>query len=315
MFKVLITETVAKEGIQYLEQKGYIVKIGRGTDKAALLEDIQDCDAVLVRVAKIDKEVFDKAPNLKVVAKHGVGVDNIDLEAAKKHDCRVVYTPIANLVSVAEHTIALMCAGAKQILLKTREYAKGNFGIKDTSFDTEIFGKTVGLIGAGKIAREVAHIAKHGFRMRVLAFDPFVPADSLGDLLELTDRENVLKESDFVSIHMPSTKETKKSFSEKEFAMMKKSAWLINTARGAIVDEEALIKALRNGEIAGAALDVTDPEPVARDTSLFTFDNVILTPHCAGCTAESMVRMGTDSAQGIDEVLSGKEPTYAYPGA
>lgn len=315
MAKVLITEKIAEEGIQYLEQKGYTIKIGHGTDKAALLEDIQDCDAVLVRIAKIDTEVFDKAPNLKVVAKHGVGVDNIDLEAAKKHGCRVVYTPTANILSVAEHTIGLMCAGAKQILLKTREYAKGNFAIKDTSFDTELFGKTVGLIGAGKIAREVARIAKNGFRMRVLAFDPFVPAGSLSDLLELVDRETVLKESDFVSIHMPSTKETKKSFSENEFVTMKKSAWLINTARGAIVDEEALVKALRNGEIAGAALDVTDPEPMVKDSPLFAFDNVILTPHCAGCTAESMVRLATDSAQGIYEVLSGKEPTYAFPGA
>ena len=315
MAKVLITEKVAKEGIQYLEQKGYTVKIGRGADRAALLEDIQDCEAVMVRVAKIDSEVFDKAPNLKVVAKHGVGVDNIDIEAAKEHGCRVVYTPIANMLSVAEHTMALMCACARQIPYKMREYAKGNFGIKDTALDTELFGKTIGLIGAGKIAREVAHIAKNGFRMRVLAFDPFVSGTSFNDLLELVDREKLLKESDYVSIHVPATKETKKSFSEKEFALMKKSAWLINTSRGTVVDEEALIKALRNGEIAGAALDVSDPEPAATDSPLFAMDNVIMTPHCAGGTSESMIRMATDAAKGIDEVLSGKEPTYAYPGA
>ena len=313
MAKVLISEKVAEEGIQFLKQKGHTVKIGRGTDKAMLIEDLADCEAVMVRTAKIDSEVLEKAPKLKVVAKHGVGVDSIDVEAAKSRGCRVVYTPTANSTSVAEQAIALMCACAKQLPYKMSEYAKGNYGIKDTCLSTELFGKTLGFIGAGRIAREAAHIAKNGFRMRVLAFDPFVPAGSLGDLMELTDRERVLKESDFISIHMPATKETIKSFSDKEFSLMKKSAYLINTARGLIVDEEALIKALRSGEIAGAALDVTNPEPAAKDNPLFTMENVIMTPHSAGGTAEAMVRMATDAALGIDEVLSGKEPTYAFP--
>ena len=315
MATVLITEKVAGEGIQFLKEKGYNVKIGRGKDKSALMEDIHDCEAVLVRIAKIDSEVLQKAPKLKVIAKHGVGVDNIDLEAAKKHGCRVVYTPVANSLSVAEHTIALMNSCAKQLGYKEREYAKGNFGIKDTCLGVELFGKTLGLMGAGRIAREVAHIAKNGFRMRVLAFDPFVPAGSLGDLFELVDREKILKESDYVSIHMPSTDETTKSFSGKEFPMMKKSAWLINTSRGTIVDEDALLNALNKGEIAGAALDVSDPEPAAKDSPLFTMDNVIMTPHCAGGTVEAMIRMVMDAAKGIDEVLCGKEPTYPYPGA
>ena len=143
MAKVLISEKVAEEGIEFLKQKGYTVKIGRGIDKAALIEDIGDCEAIMVRVAKIDNEIFDKAPKLKVVAKHGVGVDNIDLDAAKKHGCRVVYTPTANSLSVAEQAIGFMTACAKQFPRKTREYAKGNYGIKDTSLSTELFGKTL----------------------------------------------------------------------------------------------------------------------------------------------------------------------------
>ena len=315
MATVLISEKVAEEGIQFLKEKGYTIKKGRGTDKAAVMEDLAGCDAIMVRTIKIDGEVLDRAPKLKVVAKHGVGVDNIDIEAAKKRGCRVVYTPVANTLSVAEHAITLMCACAKRLVYKMPEYSKGNYAIKDSCPGTELFGKTLGLIGAGRIAREVARIAKNGFRMRVLAFDPYVPAGSLGETPELAGREKVLAESDYISIHMPSTKETARSFTEKDFSLMKKTAWLINTARGTIVDEKALIEALRSGKIAGAALDVSDPEPAAKSSPLFAMDNVIMTPHCAGAAAEAMVRMATDAAKGIDEVLSGKEPTYPYPGA
>jgi D-3-phosphoglycerate dehydrogenase len=310
-YRVLVTEKVSGEGLDFLREKGYFVKIGRGTDKSMLMEDLRDCDALLVRVAVIDREIFENSPKLKVVAKHGVGVDNIDIEAAKKHGCRVVYTPTANSVSVAEQAAALMIACAKKLSYKAREYARGNYGVKDTHLGSELYGKTLGLIGAGRIAREVARIARNGFRMRVIAYDPFLPAGSLSDLLDLVDRETVLKESDYISIHMPANKDTIKSFGEKEFSLMKPAACLINTARGKIVDEEALIKALQTGSIGGAGLDVTDPEPALGENPLFAMDHVIMTPHTAGGTVEAMIRMAMDAAKGIDDVLSGREPAFA----
>ncbi|MDR3200340.1 MAG: hypothetical protein LBT68_02675, partial [Spirochaetales bacterium] len=188
---VLIPETVAQEGLDFLRQKGYEVKMGCGKDKSILIEDLRDCDAVIVRVAVIDEEVFSNCPGLKVVAKHGVGVDCIDTEAAKRHGCRVVYTPTANTLSVAEQAIALIFACAKNLPYKMREYARGNYGIKDTLQSIEVSGKTLGLIGAGRIAREVARIARNGFGMRVLAYDPFLPAGFTSDVLEPESRETV----------------------------------------------------------------------------------------------------------------------------
>jgi D-3-phosphoglycerate dehydrogenase len=309
--KILIPETVAPEGLDFLRQKGYEVKIGRGGDTSVLIEDLRDCEAVIVRTSMIDEEVFSACPGLKVVAKHGVGVDSIDIEAARRHGCRVVYAPGANTLSVAEHAMALLFACAKKLPLKMREYARGNYRIKDTAPGCEISGKTLGLIGAGRIAREIARIAAGGFAMRVLAYDPFLPAGFQNGVPELASRERVLREADFVSIHIPASRETTKSFGEKDFALMKPTACFINTARGKIVDEDALIKALREGVIAGAGLDVSDPEPAPPENPLFAMDNVVMTPHCAGVTREAMVRMVMDAAMGIDEVFSGREPRYA----
>jgi D-3-phosphoglycerate dehydrogenase len=307
---VLAPEVVAKVGLDFLRQRGYIVKIGRGTDKAKMIEDLQDCDALIVRIATVDEEMFQKCPKLKVVAKHGVGLDAIDLEAAKRHNCRVVYAPTANTLSVAEHAVSLMIACAKQIPYKMREYAKGNFAVKDIDINVELTGKTLGLIGAGRIAREVARIAKGGFNMRVLSADPFVKPGSFPDLLELVDRETLLKESDFVSIHVPATPETEKSVGAKDFALMKPTAFLINTARGTVVDEAALIQALRQGTIKGVGMDVSDPEPAMPENPLFAMNQVVMTPHIAAATEEAMVRVIMDAVQGLDDVFSGREPKY-----
>jgi D-3-phosphoglycerate dehydrogenase len=309
--KILIPETVAGEGLDFLREKGYEIKMGRGVEKSVLVEDLRDCDAVMVRVAVIDEAVFSACPSLKVVAKHGVGVDSIDVEAARRRGCRVVYAPTANTLSVAEHAIALMLACAKKLPFKMKEYGRGNYAIKDTAVGGEISGKTLGLIGAGRIARQLARIAAHGFGMRVLAYDPFLPGGFKSDVLEMVSRETVLREADFVSVHIPATNETAKSFGAKDFALMKPAACFINTARGKIVDEEALVTALREGRIAGAGLDVSDPEPARPENPLFAMDNVVMTPHCAGVTREAMVKMVMEAARGIDEVFSGVEPRYA----
>ncbi|HWP51147.1 MAG TPA: hydroxyacid dehydrogenase [Clostridia bacterium] len=310
-YKVLIPEVVAEDGIRYLKELGYEVKRGRGTDKMLLLEDICDCDAVIVRVAVIDREIMEKSPRLKVIAKHGAGYDNIDTRAAAERRIRVVYAPTANSHSVAEHTMALILACAKQIPFMAREYQKGDPGVKDRHLNREIQGKCLGLIGLGRIGTSVAKMATRGFDMDVVAYDPYLPKDRVPHGVRLVDnREVLLSQADYVSIHVPATPENVKSMSSREFKLMKSDAVLINAARGQIVDEEALFCAIRDGEIAGAGLDVNDPEPARPENPLFQLDGVILTPHCAGSTKEAMVRMVMDAATGIHEVLTGKEPTY-----
>lgn len=310
-FKVLIPEVVAPEGIEHLKELGYEVKIGRGIDKQTILEDIKDCDAVIIRVAVIDREIIESSPKLKVIAKHGAGYDSIDTKAAKDNHVRVVFAPFANSLSVAEHTMALILASAKKISFMAEQYKQGNYKAKDMWPNTELSGKTLGLIGIGRIGMAVAKIAMNGFGMKVIAYDPFIPKDrDLEGVELLDDRDELLKTSDYISIHAPATPENIKSIGEREFKLMKSTAVIVNSARGKIIDEEALIRAVEDGEIGGAGLDVTDPEPAQPENPLFKMDRVILTPHCAGVTKEAMIRMVMDAIQGIDEVLNGKEPTY-----
>ena len=310
-FKVLITEVVADEGIAHLKELGYEVKFGRGTDKATILEDIHDCDAVIIRVAVIDREIIAKSPKLKVIAKHGAGYDSIDTKAAADHGIRVVFAPTANSMSVAEQAVALMLACTKRIPFLADQYKKGNYKAKDMYTKTELCGKTLGLIGLGRIGMNVARIAIHGFGMKVIAYDPFIPAGrDLGGVELVQERDELLKTADYISIHVPATPENVKSISQKEFKLMKPTAIIINTARGTIIDQEALIEAIRNDEIAGAGLDVTDPEPAPPSNAIFELDRVIVTPHSGGATKEAMIRMVMDAVMGIDEVLLGKEPTY-----
>ncbi len=309
--KVLLPEKVAEEGIELLKELGYEVKIGRGLDKEILIEDLADCDAVVIRVAVIDEEVMKSCPKLKVIAKHGAGYDSIDISAAEKLGIRVVFAPLANSLSVAEHAMALILALAKKLPYMESEYQDDNYAIKNSVLLSEVSGKTLGLIGMGRIASHLSSMAYRGFGMRVVAYDPYIPSDQVIEGVTLVDdRDELLRMSDYVSIHIPSTKETKKSIGAREFKLMKNSARLINVARGSILDERELIAALEKGEIAGAGLDVTDPEPASMDNPMFSMDQVILTPHCAASTEEAMVRMVYDSVYGIHDVLTGRDPEY-----
>lgn len=310
-YRVLIPEVVAPEGIRHLEELGYQVKLGRGADKAQILEDIADCDAVIIRVAVIDREVIEKSPRLKVIAKHGAGYDSIDTRAAAEHGVRVVFAPTANSLSVAEHTMALVLACAKKIPFMAQQYRQGNYKAKDQFLNTELAGKTIGLIGLGRIGRNVARIAMQGFHMRAIAYDPFLnPQADLEGVEVVAQRDTLLAQADYICLHVPATPENVKSIGQREFALMKPTAVIINTSRGTIIDQEALIQAIETGEIAGAGLDVTDPEPAPHTNPLFGLERVIVTPHCGGATKEAMIRMVMDAVQGIDEVLTGKEPTY-----
>ena len=192
-----------------------------------------------------------------------------------------------------------------------KEYQNNNYSIKDKVPCMEVSEKTLGLIGLGRIGSSIARMAKYGFNMKVMAYDPYIPKDRIIDGVCLTDNwDEVFKESDFISIHMPANKETFKIIGSREFELMKNSAYIINAARGQIIDENALVKALVEGQIAGAGLDVSDPEPANMDNPLLKMDNVIMTPHNAASTAEALMRMAVGAAMGIDEILTNKEPQW-----
>ena len=308
---ILLPEVVAKETEDCLIAGGCNIKRGRGLDRATLIDDLQGCAAVIVRVACIDHEVMETCPELKVIAKHGVGYDNININAAQLMGKRVTYTPYANTLSVAELTFTLILACARRLPMLLDAYRAGEYVQKDAFGAIEIRGKLLGLVGLGRIAREVAYMARMGFGMQVCAFDPFTSNTQWPqDVTKINTLEELFGISDFISLHIPGTPENKKLINAHAFQLMKPTAYLINTARGTIIDTDALVNALKNGAFAGAALDVCDPEPYPKDGELFNLPQVILTPHCGAATEDAMVRMGVTAAEDILSVLNGCEPKY-----
>lgn len=308
---VLIMEPIAKEGIDLLKKEGMKTIVSPDTSKKTLLKRVGDCAAIIVRRAELPKEVVRAGKHLKVIARHGVGVDNVPVQTATKLGIVVVNAPESNTESVAEHIIGFMVIVAKQILKADKAIRKGRFEVRNKYIGTELEGKVLGIIGLGRIGSKVAHKTIQAFDMRVLGYDPYVKSEETPEKVELIgDWETFLKASDFLSVNCPLTEETRGLISEKEFKIMKETTYLINVARGGIVDEEALIKALKQKKIRGAALDVYEKEPPSLYNPLFGMDNVVLTPHMAAHTQESMIRMATHAAQGVVEVLKGDNPTY-----
>ena len=310
-YRILVTESMAEDGPDWLRAHGYEVKYGRGIEPETLIEDLQDCDGVIPRLAVMSDEVLSACPRLKVVARHGAGVDTVDLESCKRHGIRVVNTRGSNSVAVAEHAMMLILACAKTLRSLETLYRAGEFKkARKNTKSVEISEKTLGLLGYGHIGENIARMAHEGFRMQVVAYDPYARKENLPDWLELTvDRDEVFRKADFISVHMAATAETKGGIGKREFSLMKPTAYFINTARGNLVDEKALVEALQTGVIAGAGLDATEPEPEEPDSLLFQMDNVILTPHCGGSTLESKKRSSLGAAMGCDEILTGKQPT------
>lgn len=310
-FKVLIPPNIAEDGKNYLINCGYEIKIGTGTTVEALKEEIEDCDAILARTAPYTAEVLKAGKKLKVISRHGVGVDSIDLEAAKELGIWVTNAPLSNAITVAEHAIGFIIALARNMVMCDKTFRDGDFDIRHKLVGIDLEGKTLGIIGLGRIGTMVARKAIFGLDMKVVGYDPYLTEDKVMPEIELTrDWEYLFKNSDFISLHLPVTAESKKIVSNKEFGMMKPTAYIINCARGDVLDEAALIEALQQKKIAGAALDVFEQEPPSKINKLLQFDNVIVTPHNAGITKESNSRMSLHAAMGIDEVLSGRKPSW-----
>ncbi|MHB9097164.1 MAG: hydroxyacid dehydrogenase, partial [Syntrophales bacterium] len=267
---------------------------------------------VVVRMAPFTREIIEAADSLKVIGRHGVGVDTIDVKAATERGIIVVNTPNANAISVAEHTLTIIGALAKRVTVYNQAIRKGQWEIRNSYRAVDLDGKTLGLVGIGRIGSLVARKAAAAFNMKVIAFDPYVApekAQEMGIALVPTS-DDVFRQADVVSLHTPLTPETRGFVNAARLRLMKPSAFLVNFSRGEVVEEKALYEALKSGIIAGAAIDVYDPEPPLEDNPLFGLDNIILSPHSAALTQECVIRMAVGAAEGVVDVLSGKRPQF-----
>jgi D-3-phosphoglycerate dehydrogenase len=299
--KVVVADKISERGVKLLkEQREW--KIVQ-TTKETLQAEIAAADALIVRSAtKVTAGLLERGAKLRVVGRAGVGVDNIDLEAATKRGVLVMSTPGGNAVSVAEHTFALMLALARQVPRLDRAIHEGRWE-KSSAAGTEVRGKTLGLIGLGRIGSEVA-VRADGFDMRVLGYDPFISEAAAQELnVELVPLDQLLAESDFISLHTALSPATQNLINAANIAKMKTGARIINAARGELIDEAALAAALKNGKLAGAAVDVFAEEP-PKNSPLVGLPNVIGTPHVAGSTAEAQEEVGTQVAVQVRDYLA-----------
>lgn len=310
-YSVLIPQDIAEEAKAWLRERGYEIRMGRGTTVEDIALDVVHCDAILARTASFPAKVLEAGKRLKVIGRHGVGYDNIDVARATELGIWVTFAPESNANTIAEYLIGCIVALARNLARSDNELRRGNWDFRDQVMGADLAGKVLGIVGFGKIGRLVAKKAALGLDMTVLAHDPnLVPGHGPEHVTSVPSWEKLFSTSDFVTLHVPGGKRTRGIVGAKEFALMKKSAFLINSARGDIVNENDLIEALREGAIAGAALDVYTQEPPDPRNPLFSMNNVLLTPHSAAHTRECMVRMALDAARGIDEVLTGKRPTW-----
>jgi len=301
--KVGICDLIASEGVELLKKEGFEVVDLSNLPKEELPNHVADLDAIIVRSAtKVRKEIIDAAKNLKVIGRAGVGLDNIDVEYAKSKGIKVINTPGATSISVAELTIGLLLAVMRKIAYADREMRNGAWPKKKCK-GIEMYGKTLGIIGIGRIGREVAKRAK-AFGMRVIYYDVYRPDGAtereLG--IEFRELDTLISEADVITLHVPLVSQTKHLINRERIAKMKDGAIIINAARGGIVDEEALYEALKSGKLYGAALDVYENEPL-KESKLFELDNIVLTPHIGAQAKEGQIRAGIEVAKKIAEAL------------
>jgi D-3-phosphoglycerate dehydrogenase len=302
--KVVVAESLAPAGIEALAAS-CDVDVAVGVDRAELLARLTTAAGLVVRSAtRVDRELIESAPNLKVVGRAGIGVDNIDVVAATAQGVLVVNAPHANTVSAAEHTLALLLAQARNVPRAHATLTSGTWDRK--SFEgVELHGKVLGVLGLGKIGTLVAQRAL-AFGMRLLAYDPFVSEERARRLgVDLVDLDTLLAQADFITVHLPKTKDTEALLGRENLSRVKTGVRIVNTSRGGIIDEEALAEAIRSGRVAGAALDVFGVEPIT-DSPLFGLPQVVVTPHLGASTAEAQDKAGTDVAEAVAAALRGE---------
>lgn len=308
--KVVVAEKIADSGIALLESAGFTVLDGTALDRPALLEQLKDADALIIRSAtKADAELLEAAPNLKVVGRAGVGVDNVDLDVATRRGVVVVNAPQSNILSAAEHTIALILASARNVAQAHAALSEGRWE-RSKWEGVELHGKTLAILGLGKIGALVAQ-RMSAFGMRLVAYDPFVSKARAAQMgVELVTLDEALEQGDFITVHLPKTPETANLLNAERLKRCKPEARVVNVARGGLVDEQALADAVRNGTIAGAAVDVFTKEP-ATENPLFGVPGIIVTPHLGASTTEAQDKAGVTIAEQVKLALSGELAPYA----
>lgn len=303
--KVLLTEYIYPPALEKLKQHAEVI-----TDKSR----VEEVDAIILRTLDVDRAMMEKAKNLKVIAKHGVGCNTIDLNAAKELGIPVVNTPTANTNSVAELIVGLMLSVGRSINYcdaKTRKEGFSRIAPPEVS-GLELSGKTVGLVGMGNIARRAGAILRGGFGVRLVGYDPYCTqeqADGYG-IEKFEELNDMLEVSDYVNVSVPLTPGTKDLISRENFPHFKKDAILINAARGGIVNEDDLYEALKTGQIRGAACDAFVVEPPTGENRLMSLDNFCATPHIGADTEEALQRMGMEVVDEVLTILGGGQPKH-----
>lgn len=308
----LIVQPVHPAGIERLRDAGVGVRISRAADMATVARELAGCDAVITRNAGLDAAAMDAAPGLRVIANHGVGTNKIDLKHAASLGIPVIFTPSANARSVAEHAIALMLAVARRVPQGDAAVRAGGWDMRYAPGMTELHGKVLGLVGFGTIGRMTAAIARHGFRMQLLVWSPAAPDPALDEAgaERAPSLETLLEVADVVSLHRPLRPNTRNTIGAAELARMKRTAILVNTARGELVDGVSLAAALREGRIAGAGVDVFATEPAPLSDPLLAESGAVLAPHLGGATDDALRETALQCADQILDVLAGRRPAY-----
>lgn len=309
--KVVITELIWPEGLEVLSQQSEVYYDPDLWKKPEELKKVlTDADAIIVRnQTQVSAGLLNAAPRIKVVGRLGVGLDNIDIAACKQAGIAVVYARNANAVSVVEYVFAAMLSFSRRLEWADEDVKKGNWSRKRFTL-SELYGKTLGLIGIGEIGTRLAARAR-AFGMNIIGYDPFLPPYEVACAefgVSLTNLEQVLTQSDFISLHVPLNDKTRNLIYKENLAMMKPNAYVINTSRGGIINEDDLYVALKSKQIAGAALDVLSQEP-PDGSSLLELDNLILSPHIAGLTEEAQIRTSVLVAREVCKVLAGQVST------
>lgn len=309
--KILIVQPIHERGMQVFDDR-FDVRVASDPSVATVIKEIKGVEGVVVRMAPFTREIIEAADALKVIGRHGVGVDTIDIRAATEKGIVVTNTPNANATSVAEHTLTAIGALAKRVVVYDHAIRVGRWELRNSYGAIDLDGKTLGLVGVGRIGSMVARRAAAAYNMKAIAFDPYITPEKAREMgvTLCTSMDDIFRQADVVSLHTPLTPETRGLVNAARLRLMKPTAFLVNFSRGEVIDERALYDALKTGVIAGAAIDVYDPEPPLDNNPLFELDNILLSPHSAALTGECVIRMATGAAEGVVDVLTGRRPQF-----
>lgn len=309
---ILISEPIGAAGLAMLRAAGNCITEWDGSERDRIeraRQHLPDADAVVVRLFEVDVDALERAPRLRVIGKAGAGVDNIDCDAATRQRIPIVYTPGVNSNAVAEHTMGLMLALARHVVDGTGVVKSGQPYLREDFVGSELAGKTLGVIGLGRIGSRVTLTAVNGFGMTVIAHDPYISREECS--LPVTFRDTLaelLAEADFITLHVPLTPETRGMIDRRTLELVRPGCRLVNTSRGPVVDGAAVAGALHDGQLAGAGLDVFEEEPLPAGHPLVTAPNAVLTPHLAGSTREAMEQVSVSVATDLIAILEGRVP-------